>query len=124
MQQAGAISGNWAQALAAVNALQSGQCGLSDGSTAGTWRMPTRNELQSLADREQGNHADYFDNTFDYADGSLYQPAPFSGFAVSQYYWTSTTDAADPSQAWAVYSCDFGVYPRPRAGNGYALAVR
>ena len=124
MQQAGAISGNWAQALAAVNALQSGQCGLSDGSTAGTWRMPTRNELQSLADREQGNHADYFDNTFDYADGSLYQPAPFSGFAVSQYYWTSTTDAADTSQAWAVYSCDFGVYPRPRAGNGYALAVR
>ena len=124
LSQANAVSGTWADALAAVNVLQSGECGLSDSSAPGDWRMPTRNEMQSLEDREQGNHADYFDNTFCYADGSLYQPAPFTGFAVSQFYWTSTTDAADTTQAWTVYSCDFGVYSQPKTHTGYTLAVR
>ena len=88
--------------------------------------MPTRKEIQSLADRQQPNHADYFNNAFYYADGSLYQAAPFTPntFISEQFYWTSTTDAADPSEAWTVYSCDFGVYDKPKANTGYTLAVR
>lgn len=38
----------WLGALAAVDRLQDGFCGLSDGSVAGAWRLPNRNELQSL----------------------------------------------------------------------------
>jgi len=131
MQQANAINLPWAQAVAAVNSLHSGLYGLSDGSAAGSWRMPSRNELQSLADRQQPNHADYFDNTFRYAidpftqaAGTLYQAAPFSGFVGYQFYWTSTTDAADPTLAWTVFSCDFGVYGTPKSNTGYTLAVR
>jgi hypothetical protein len=124
LQQANAINLPWAEAVAAVNALQSGTHGLTDGSAAGNWRMPTRNEMQSLEDREQSDHACYFVNQFNYANGSLYQPAVFTGFVEGQYYWTSTTCAADPTQAWTVYSCDFGVYDMPKANSGYTLAVR
>ena len=130
MQQADAINLPWAEALAAVRALHSGQYGLSDGSTVGSWRMPTRNEMQSLADRQQPNHADYFNNTYNFAApytatlGTLYQAAPFRGFATYQYYWTSTTDAADPTRAWTVFSCDFGVYDTLKTDSGYTLAVR
>ena len=51
-------------------------------------------------------------------------PAIFSNYVVSDYYWTSTTDAADPTQAWTVYSCDFGVYNIPKSDLRYSLAVR
>jgi len=124
MQQANAICASWADAVAAVNLLRTGLYGLTDGSAAGDWRMPSRNEMQSLEDREQGNHAAYFDNAFNYANGDPYQPAVFTGFQETQYYWTSTTDAADITQAWTVYSCDFGVYGRAKTGLGYTLAVR
>lgn len=125
MKQAGAICLPWADAVAAVNSLASGQYGLTDGSVAGDWRLPTRNELQSLSDRMQAPEADFFDNTFYYAsNGAVYEPAVFTGFQGSQFYWTSTTYAPDATQAWAVYSCDFGVYNQPKSGPGYALAVR
>lgn len=50
-------------------------------------------------------------------------PTIFS-FVVSDYYWISTTDAADTTQAWAIYSCDSGVYNLPKTHVQYALAVR
>jgi hypothetical protein len=42
----------------------------------------------------------------------------------NEYYWTSTTDAAKVSEAWTVFSCDFGVYDFAKANAGYSLAVR
>jgi len=124
LKQADCISAQWSDALAAVNGLASGQCGLSDGSSTGQWRMPNRNEMQSLADRAQANMAQYFGYTYLNKDGSVYQAPIFTNFFELQYYWTSTTDAADPSEAWTVYSCDFGVYDIPKTQIGYALAVR
>jgi len=108
----------WAAAIAEVNSLASGQCGLTDGSVAGDWRMPNRNELQSLSDRMETNHADFFNQTYTWKIGqTLYQLPIFSNFMVSEYYWTSTTNAADPTEAWTVYSCDFGVYDTSKANN-------
>jgi len=124
MKQADCIQGNWADAVMAVNSLGSGQCGLSDGSAAGQWRMPNRNELLSLSDRAQTNMAQYFDCTYRNKDGSVFQAPIFTNYIETQYYWTSTTDAADPSEAWTVYSCDFGVYDLPKTAMGYTLAVR
>ena len=43
----------WLGALAAVDGLQDGLCGLSDGSVAGSWRLPNRNELLSLLYRRE-----------------------------------------------------------------------
>lgn len=124
LKQANCMSGTWSNALAAVNSLAGAQCGLSDGSQAGQWRMPNRNELESLSDRAQTNLAQYFDYTYLNKDGSTYQAPIFTNYVESQYYWTSTTDAADPTEAWTVYSCDFGVYDISKSNVGYTLAVR
>jgi hypothetical protein len=70
------------------------------------------------------NGADFFNMTVLNSDGSVFRAPIFSSFVVSQYYWTSTTDAANTSEAWTVYSCDFGVYDTPKSNVGYTLAVR
>lgn len=124
LKKADCIQGNWTTAVAAAAQLASGQCGLTDGSAAGNWRMPNRNEMQSLADRDQNNEADAFDFTYLNLDGTVYQAAIFTNFIGYQYYWTSTTDASDTTQAWTVFSCDYGVYDTPKSDTGYTLAVR
>jgi hypothetical protein len=124
LKQADCIHQKWAGAIAAVDVLSSGQCGLTDGSSAGSWRMPNRNEMQSLSDRNENNHADFFDHTYLNRDYTVYQAAIFTKFIGSEYYWTSTADAADTTKAWTVYSCDFGVYDTPKENIGYTLAVR
>jgi len=124
MKQADCIHESWHEASARVAVLASGQCGLSDGSGAGAWRMPTRNEMQSLSDRAENNHADFFSHTFLYPDGSVFQSAIFNSFVAFQYYWTSTPDASDATKAWTVFSCDFGVYGTLKSDPGYTLAVR
>jgi hypothetical protein len=124
LKQADCINQPWMEALVAIRELATGECGLTDGSSAGTWRMPTRNEMQSLSDRMQNNEADFFDHTFLNLDNSVYQAAIFTNFISLEYYWTSSTDAADATRAWTVYSCDFGVYDALKANVGYSLAVR
>ena len=124
LKQADCIHQQWADALAAVRSLSSGQCGLTDGSTAGSWRMPSRKEMQSLSDRMQNNHADFFNHTFLNPDGTVYLAAVFTNFISFEYYWTSSTNAADITRAWTVFSCDFGVYDALKANIGYTLAVR
>ena len=124
LKLANCIQGDWATAVTRVRTLASGQCGLTDGSTAGSWRMPNRNEMQSLADRNQNNEADWMNFTYLTPDHSVFQAPIFSSFIGYSYYWTSTTDAADVTEAWTVFSCDYGVYDTPKANIGYTLAVR
>jgi hypothetical protein len=125
MKQADCIHQDWSGALAAVAALASGQCGLTDGSTAGQWRMPNRKELQSLSDRAQNNHADYFSSNFVSANATINSQSPvFNNFVQFQYYWTSTTNASATDNAWTVFSCDFGVYTASKSNVSYSLAVR
>jgi hypothetical protein len=124
LKKADCIQQTWSSALASVNALATGQCGLTDNSAAGSWRMPSRNELQSLSDRMENNHADFFDATYMNLNNTLFQAPIFANFMVSQYYWTSTTDASNTGEAWTVFSCDFGVYDTPKSNTGYTLAVR
>lgn len=44
---------NWISALSLASSLASGQCGLSDGSAVGHWRLPNVVELESLLDERQ-----------------------------------------------------------------------
>ena len=124
LKQADCIQQTWSGALGAVNALASGQCGLTDGSTAGQWRLPNRNELLSLSDRAPTfPQASYFNGQAG-SGPAVTGPVIFGNFIVSEYYWTSTSYAPDTTQAWTVYSCDFGVYQLAKSETHYALAVR
>lgn len=124
LKQADCIQQTWANAIAAVRALASGQCGLTDGSQTGTWRMPTRTEMESLSDRMVNNHADFFNQTYFNLDGTVYRLPIFNNFMRYQFYWTATSDAADATKTWTVFSCDFGTYDALKNNPGYTLAVR
>ena len=77
----------WQQALSDANGLANGACGLSDGSSAGDWRLPNVNELESLFNAESSG--------IELLDGQ--------GFInVGLSYWSSTTSAIDPASAIAV----------------------
>ena len=60
------------------NSLNSGECGLTDGSIEGDWRLPNVKELQSLIDLGRHNPA-------------LPSGHPFTG-VQSAAYWSSTSD--------------------------------
>ena len=124
MKKADCIHSDWWNAISAIHNLGDGHCGLSDGSTSGQWRMPNRAELLSLGDRAETNQSLRFNTVFYNKDGSVDQPAVFDSFLSSEYLWTSTTDAAFPTFAWTLYSCDYGVYDIPKTNSGYSLAVR
>lgn len=68
----------WSNAMTWSNNLASGACGLTDGSTAGQWRLPNRKELQSLVDRSRSYPA-------------LPSGHPFSAF--QDFCWSSSTRA-------------------------------
>ena len=125
LKKADCINQTWDNALATVNALASGQCGLTDGSTASQWRMPNRKEMESLADRAQNNQADFFDTNWSSGSTTINSMnAVFTNFIQLQYYWTSSTNASDTTEAWTVFSCDYGVYDIHKTDVGYTLAVR
>lgn len=124
LKKADCIKQPWADALSSVNGLAAGQCGLADGSVAGQWRMPNRSEMLSLSDRAPTfPQASYLNGQYQ-ASSAVNGPVVFNNFIVSDYYWTSTTDAADTTQAWSLYSCDFGVYNMLKTATRYTLAVR
>ena len=103
----------WAGALTFANALRDGwtgdgsggDCGLSDASTAGQWRLPNVRELQSLIDY------------------SVFNPAlpgghPFTG-VQSNLYWSSTSGSSGSSIAWRVNVGGGHVEPVDGKGNLY-----
>jgi hypothetical protein len=77
-----------------------------------------------ISGRMENSHSDFFDATCLNLDGTVFRLPIFTNFVISQYYWTSTTDAANISEPWTVFSCDFGVYDIPKTNIGYTLAIR
>ena len=53
LKNANCIGLQWAVALKNIGSLTNGQCGLTDGSTAGQWRLPNVKELESLLNAGQ-----------------------------------------------------------------------
>jgi hypothetical protein len=83
---------SWLDALAISNALGSGQCGLTDNSVAGDWRLPNVLELESLIDISK----------YDPLYAALPADHPFINVRPSGY-WTSTTNAFHPIRARYVW---------------------
>ena len=96
----------WPQALALVQGLFSGStndpsggdCGLSDNSGPGEWRLPNIREMQSLI-----HYAFAFVAVPDTAGtGQWSQGDPFLDIQAAAGYWTSTQFAGAPGEAWVL----------------------
>ncbi len=94
----------WTQALTWSNNLANGKCDLSDGSSAGDWRLPNRVELLSLIHLGVYNPA--VPNTAGTGKWTT-DGDPFTS-VQSNYYWSSSTFANNASIAWYVHMKDGG----------------
>ena len=100
----------WAPALTGCNSLNSGECGLDDGSLEGDWRLPNARELHSLID---------YGNTHP----ALPTGHPFINVS-SNWYWSSTTDVNATYSAWYVRMGDGHVGAQGKDGNLNVWPVR
>jgi hypothetical protein len=110
---------SWVNALADANGLASGSCGLSDGSVAGDWRLPSRFELESLLDLEYSIPAlSNAAGTAQWTEGDA-----FSG-VQSYYYWSLSSSADHPHGAWIVDLYDGVVFADGKTYTYYVWPVR
>lgn len=105
---------NYAVAQSFCNNLASGQAGLTDGSTAGQWRLPTNEELTRLG---------YNSYTTQYEVPG----APFAGVktGTNDYYWSSTVATSNPNIHLSVKIGTVGnAYMFDDSTYNYVLPVR
>ncbi len=103
---------SWANALTAINGLADGSCGLSDGSSAGDWRMPNLNEFRSLIDPGTTNPP-------------LPSGHPFTNLPPgNNFYYSSTTDVGTPTLTWGMMMETGSVQPSTKAFASYVWPVR
>ena len=88
----------WASALTYCNNLANGDCGLTDGSAAGDWRLPNIKELQSLI--HYGVCGPALPNTA--GPGQWSEGDPFINVQSGLLYWSSATSVGHTGDAWAV----------------------
>lgn len=101
----------WDEAIKWVAGLGAPLCGLSDGSSNGAWRLPTKTEWMAMVEnaRKLG-----FSNPA-LTDGSGIAQWTGGGgntfsLVQSDYYWSITTNPSTPTQAWSVFMGDGKVY--------------
>jgi len=110
----------WADAISAANQLNSGRCGLTDGSQAGDWRLPNLRELESLVAYQ------YFypplSNTA--GTGQVAAGDPFTSFPNGVACWSSTAVAgSDTVHKIRFYRGETGSTSKNSAGH-YGWPVR
>ena len=110
---------DWAEALTWSNAMANGSCSLTDGSTAGDWRLPNMKELQSLIDFAFSSPAlSDAAGTVQWTDGDA-----FTG-VQSGNYWSSTTSAASKLTARFVFLFNGSVSNGNKTVNLFVWPVR
>jgi hypothetical protein len=112
----------WDQAVIFSNNLANGMCGLSDGSSAGDWRLPNAFELVSLIDWGFWNPA--LSNTA--GTGQCSSGDPFWNVVTEGqcFYFTSTTYHWVNNEAWAVPMSSGGIVDMSKSSPFYVWPVR
>ncbi len=96
---------DWAAANTAAATLADPACGLTDGSSAGDWRLPTKAEWEATT--AQADLLSCIEPSLTGTSGTTCWSTsgvavPFTG-VPSNYYWSSTTSASLPTDAWIMY---------------------
>lgn len=110
LKNASCIDRPWADALSDIGSLENGQCGLTDNSTAGQWRLPNVKELESLVNAGRLNMAAWLNTQ------------GFRGVQAA-HYWSSTTYAPATEDAWYVNMSDGHLYWSHKANDYYVWPV-
>lgn len=91
----------WNQAMSGIPSFKNGSCpNLKDGSKAGDWRLPTKDELFAV-----------------------YSSKSKLGNVQSDYYWTST-EAYGGSSAYIINMKNGGISTMPKGTQEYSIPVR
>jgi len=116
---------SWVDAIEAANSMADGECGLSDGSAPGDWRIPNIRELISLFDYEFVSPAlPNISGSVQWQDGD-----PFSGIHGTQQglpntYWSSTSYSDRSNLLWCANVYDGNVILCPDTAYEYVWMVR
>lgn len=93
----------WTDAEARVQTLAAGDCGLDDGSAAGQWRQPSKDDWDRLFAAAQENGCSEPALTDDSGAGCA-QSGGTSFQGVSGYYWSATPVEDREDKAWAAFA--------------------
>lgn len=118
------------QFAAAAN-LSHGQCGLTDNSSAGDWRLPSKEDWESLLGSALANGCPTGPGSVVVPDtagtGCWSEGDPFTGLttSVNNLWWSSTVSSTDPSNAWTgVIDSGTTTVAGPRTAGAPSWAVR
>jgi hypothetical protein len=109
---------SWEMTIQSVANLASGQCGLSDGSIPGMWRLPTKDEWEVMIDRNYSYPAlSNAAGTAQWMEGDAFFGVPKNG----DYCYWSSTDSNMPHApnyyAWYVVISDGSISPDGRKAS-------
>jgi hypothetical protein len=116
-------SQNWESAMQSAANLAQGQCGLSDDSRAGMWRLPTNDEWKRMIDEKYGIAWKQPALSNAAGTGPWKEGDTFSGIQ-SNRYWSSTMDASNSELAYYVYLDDGDVDSLDKTDYNYVWPVR
>jgi hypothetical protein len=128
---------SWATANTSAANLGQGQCGLTDGSLPGDWRLPTSGcaggvcspietatgEFASLFNSGVCNTSPYVLNATGAACSTVAPTSPFSG-VQSSFYWSSSTYVLNSGSAWVVNLISGAVSNVSKTSSIYVWPVR
>jgi len=106
----------WDTAMSFVAGINSGECGLSDGSVEGDWRLPTRDELQKVGTDPPTTWEGTGNPPVSWT--KPHSPDPILN-VMSDYYWSGTPHAEDTGLAWRVGMHDGSVYTDVKTNEAY-----
>jgi hypothetical protein len=119
---------DFASAYAIVAALQSGQCGLSDGSAAGSWRLPTQVEWGAvIPPSPRGGVGCTPPVLVDRAGTGCFSTNAGNQWAAgvqASTYWSSTSWSGSPTQAAGADLVNGGTTPISKSGPALVWPVR
>ena len=117
----------WYDAMKWVAGLGNGPCGLTDGSSAGDWRLPTKTEWMAMV--AYGKKMGYNVSVLTNAAGTGMWTTNGDAFnnvqlSFTGYYWSSTANASYADNGWYVYMVDGTMGYCHKGSYAYVLPVR